>query len=575
MAPMDTTAAFGRLAKRYVNEVTALSPVSATWLGDHRFDDQLDEVSPEAIGKKVSFFGRCLEELSGIPRDGLSRANQIDAAMLEHSLRAGQWHCTELQEWAWNPTAYTGLAGNAIYNLLARDFAPLPERLINVASRLEQFPRLMVQVRELLDPSRVPVVHAETAVKQNRGIAGILDAMVQPHLDTLRGGDRQRLVLAMDGARAVLDEHQQWLEKDLLPRAAGGFRLGRERFDTKLAFTLQTPLTRQDVRRHAEAELIRVREEMYAIAAELCCRERPCTRPPHDSTEAGKQAVIRAGLEMACRQTVELDRIVETARETLARATEFARQAGLVTLPPDPVEVIVMPEFRRGVSLAYCDSPGPLEAGQKTFYAIAPPPSDWTEEQVRSLLREYNLRSLCNLTVHEAMPGHFLQLSLASRYPSPLRAMLSSGVFIEGWAVYAEQMMVEQGFLDGDPLMRLVVLKWRLRAIVNAIIDQAIHVENMTREQAMSMMVETAFQEESEAAAKWVRAQLTSTQLSTYFVGYLEHAALRREIAAAWGASFDLRRYHDTLLSFGSPPTQYVRARMLDLPIARSIEAGV
>ena len=206
--------------------------------------------------------------------------------------------------------------------------------------------------------------------------------------------------------------------------------------------------------------------------------------------------------------------------------------------------------------------------GQKTFYAIAPPPADWSAEQVRSLLREYNTRSLCNLTVHEAMPGHFLQLAHANRYDSPLRAMLASGTFIEGWAVYAERMVIDEGFMDGDPLMRLVVLKWYLRGIVNAIIDQAIHVEGMTREDAMTLMVEGAFQEDSEAAAKWVRAQLTSAQLSTYFVGYLEHAALRREVQAAWGRGFSLRRYHDRLLSFGSPPTRFVRALMLDLPIS-------
>ena len=559
-------AVWEQCGRQYVDEVTSFSPVSATWLGDHRYDGQLDEVSGEARGRKAAFCRTYLSRLGRIPRGGLSRPNQVDAAMLEHRLRAELWHLEELQEWAWNPTFYTGLAGSAVYTLMAREFAPLPERLRSAASRMEQMPRLMRQVRETLEPSRVPRVHAETAIRQNAGIRSILDNMVLPHLGVLPPADRARVAAAAETALAAVQEQQRWLEGHLRPQAAGDFRLGAERYDRKLAFALHGGPSRPEVRRRAEDELKRVREEMYEIAAGLGGPASAGGTGGGDCEPRG-QAAIRAGLERACRELPERDRIVEAARTALSRATAFVREADLVTMPADPLEVVVMPEFRRGMSLAYCDSPGPLDVGQRTFYAIAPPPSDWTEEQVRSFLREYNLRSLQNLTVHEAMPGHFLQLARSNRYASALRAMLGSGVFIEGWAVYAEQMMVDEGFLGGDPLMRLVVLKWRLRGIVNAILDQAVHVEGMTEAQAMGLMTGEAFQEEREAAAKWVRAQLTSAQLSTYFVGYLEHAALRREAETAWGREFNLKRYHDTVLSFGSPPTAYVRALALDLPI--------
>lgn len=570
---------FEQLAERYVDEVTALSPVSATGLGDHRFDDQLDDVTPGARQRKAAFCRSFLDRLKAIPPDQLSRANQIDAAMLQHRLRAQLWHLEHLQEWAWNPMAYTGLAGNAVYSLVARDFAPVQERLKHLTSRLAEFPRLMQQVRETLEPQRVPKVHAETAVKQNPGIIRMLDQMVEPQAAALPSGDRDRLTEAMNTARAAVEDHQGWLEKELLPHAAGDFRLGQNLYDTKLAFTLQTKLTRREIRERAESELRRAREEMAEIAADVCRHQNTHTKVPESPSPAQQQAVIRDALEMAYQETPDPERVVEEARQALDRATTFVRKADLVTVPPEAIQVIVMPEFRRDTSLAYCDSPGPLDVGQPTFYAISPAPADWTDEQVRSLLREYNLRSLANLTVHEAMPGHFLQLTRSNRYPSTLRAMLSSGVFIEGWAVYTEQMMVEEGFYDGDPsasaavadpLARLIVLKWYLRGIVNAIIDQAIHVEGMTEDEAMALMMEEAFQEEREAAAKWVRAQLTSTQLSTYFVGALEHASLRREMENAWAGEFDLKRYHDTVLSFGSPPTRYVRAMMLDLPIERA-----
>ena len=366
-----------------------------------------------------------------------------------------------------------------------------------------------------------------------------------------------------------MDVHQKWLESELLPKAGGEFRIGADLFDKKLAFTLQTPLTRQQIRERAERRLREVHNQMYDIAKEAYRAQYPYTDFPAEPSDAYKHAIIRACLEMACSELPERDGVVDAAKRSLELATTFTRENDIVTLPPDPLEIIIMPEFKRGVSLAYCDSPGPLDAGQKTFYAVAPLPEDWTAEQVHSFLREYNFRSIHNLTVHEAMPGHFLQLAHSNRYPGVLRAVLSSGTFIEGWAEYTEWMMCEQGFLDGDPLMQLIVLKWYLRATTNAIIDQAIHVDGMTRDEAMRLMVESGFQEESEAAAKWTRAQLTSVQLSTYFVGYQEHTDLREEVEQKWGEKFNLKEYHDKVLSFGSPPVKYVRALLLDAEIPR------
>lgn len=562
---MDT--AFEQLAHRYVDEVTAYSPVSATHLGDHRYDDALDDVSAEARQRKAAFCRAMLDELEAIPPGELSRANQVDAAMLAHRLRAEVWHIESLREWTWNPMAYTALAGNAVYGLLARDFAPLADRLRSAAARMEQIPRMLAQARAVIDIPRVPKIHAETAVKQNPGVSAVIDNMIRPHVDSLGQADRRRIEQAMLTARQGVEAHQKWLEEDVLLEAGGDWRLGAELFDRKLAFALQSPLTRQDVRKLADAELIRVRQEMYDLAAEVYLGEYPHARHPAEPSREYRQAIIRACLEMACRQRPDVERIVELAQSQLDKLTAFVRSAGIVTVQPDPVKVIEMPEFRRGQTLAYCDSPGPLDVGQSTFYAIAPPPSDWTDKQVRSLLREYNTRSLENLTVHEAMPGHYLQITHSSRYPSTLRAMLSSGTFIEGWAVYTEGMMVEQGAYGDDPLMKLVVLKWRLRCIANAILDQATHVDGMSRQEAMELMIEDTFQEEREAAGKWTRGQLSSAQLSTYFVGYLEHTAFRREMETRLGDKFDLKAYHDKLLSYGSPPMQYVRELMLDLPI--------
>jgi len=555
--------AFRKLAAAYVDEFPALSPSNATTLGDHRFDRELDQVSESARKKQRDLCQRYLAELGRIHRKELSRDNQVDFQLLEHSLKGELWNLETLQEWAWNPISYTQLTGGAIYGLMAREFAPLEQRLVSVAYRLEQYPRLFTQIRETLDPSRVPPVHAETAIKQNRGVLSIIDNMVMPHLDKLSDADRTRMLRAIATTTEEVERHQKWLETTLLPAARGDARLGKKRYDEKLAFTLGTGLSRAEIRERAEFELQRVRAEMYSIARTL----QPAANWPESPTAEQQQQAIAAALEKAYAEVPPRDGVVPAAQESLKITADFVRSRDLVTIPPDPLDIIVMPEFQRGVSVAYCDSPGPLEVGQKTFYAVAPLPTDWTDAQCASFLREYNLRSIHNLTVHEAMPGHFLQLAFANRSPNRLRALLSSGVFVEGWAVYTEQMMSEEGFLDRDPLMRLVTLKWYLRVIANALLDQAVHVDGIRREDAMRLMMHDTFQEEREAAGKWTRAQVTSAQLATYFVGYQEHRDLRNAAKTVWGDSFTLKRYHDGAISFGSPPVKFVKALLLNQPI--------
>ena len=558
---------FEGLAARFVDEMPALSPVGATGLGDHRFDGELDQVSREARARESAFLRKYQSELSNIERAKLSRPNQVDYSLLKHSLASNLWNLEELQTWAWNPLDYTGLTGGSIYSLVAREFAPLPERLSHVTDRLEQFPRLLQQARATLEPARVPAIHAETAIKQNRGVLSIIESMVLPRIDVMPEAEKLRLTAAIMTATTAVEEHQKWLEEELLPNATGDFRIGRKLYYRKLAFSLHTSLAREDISQRAWEEYRRIRTEMYEIAKVIYKGEHPFTIFPDEADESYLQAIIRAGLEVAYRDLPARDEIVKMAKSQLKQATDFVAENNLVSLPGDPVEVILMPEFARGVSIAYCDSPGPLDTGQKTFYAISPVPEDWTTKQVHSFLREYNVYSMQDLTVHEAMPGHYLQLALSGRYRSTLRAVLQSGTFIEGWAVYAEQFMVEAGYNGDDPRQKLIALKWLMRSVTNAIMDQAIQCDGMSRDEAMKLMIEGGFQEEREAALKWVRAQLTSAQLSTYFIGYLEHIDLRSEIEKSWAKEFTLKRYHDLLLSFGSPPVKFVRSLMLDLPV--------
>ncbi len=566
-ADSPTDEAFRNLADEYLADLGSLSPVNATLIGDHGTDDELDRVDAAARDENLTLLREYRNALAALDRDAMSRANQVDAALLLHKLDGDIWALQELQEWAWNPLYYINISGNGIYGLLSRDFAPLEERLVSAAARLEQMPRFLQQARASLEPARVPKIHAETAISQNPGLNSIIDNMIVPQMDALAGEPRARLEAAIETAKNAVAEHQTWLEEELLPRATGDFRIGARLYDSKLAFALNSPLSRKEIAARAEREYGNVRNEMYEVAKVVYLARYPMTFFPDNPSEPYKQAIIRAALEVAYRELPARDGIVDVAKQQLQEATDFVVENNIVTMPGEPVEIILMPEFQRGVSVAYLSPPGPLETNQPAFYAVAPLPEDWTDEQAESFLREYNLYSIQDLTIHEGVPGHYLQLALSNRYPSILRGVLWSGPFVEGWAVYAEQMMIEAGYQDGDPLQKLITLKWYLRAVTNAIIDAAIHVDGMTREAAMKLMVEGGFQEEREAAGKWVRAQLTSAQLSTYFVGYQEHRDLRREIERRWGDEFTLRRYHDQVLSYGSPPVRFVRALMLEEPI--------
>ena len=568
-AATATDDAFRNLADEYVSDLTNFSPVYATLIGDHSADDKIDQVDAAARAAGRELLIEYITALKALNIDEMSRANQIDAEILLNQLESDLWSDDELQEWAWNPLRYISISGSAIYGLVARDFAPIETRLRNATSRLAEIPRFLEQSRAAIQPERVPKIHAETAIRQNPGLNSIIDTMIVPEMGVLSTAEQAELNAAIEIAKDAVANHQTWLEEELLPKAAGNFRIGAKLYDTKLAFALNSPLNRKEVTARATKEFDNVRNEMYEVSKSVYAATHPYTEFPDDPDEPYKQAIIRAALEDAYKELPPPDGIVAVAKQQLQQAIDFVIEKNIVTMPDEPVEIILMPEFRRGVSIAYLDAPGPLDKEQPAFYAVSPLPADWTEEQIQSFLREYNIYSIQDLTIHEGVPGHYLQLALSNRYPSTLRAVLGSGPFIEGWGVYAEQMMISEGYLDHDPLMKLINLKWYLRGITNAMIDSAIHVDGMSRDAAMDLMIEGGFQEEREAALKWVRAQLTSAQLSTYFVGYQEHIEMRAALEKAWGDEFTLRRYHDQALSYGSPPVKYVRALMLDEDIPR------
>jgi uncharacterized protein (DUF885 family) len=481
------------------------------------------------------------DALAEIDPDDLTPPDGVDHQILSSMVDRSLFELEQVREHEWNPLAHN--PGRLVDRLVSRRFAGPDERLESLVARLRSIPDALATARTVLRDC--PRIHLETAVDQFAGTAALVRAQVPglaaevEHGEAISAGPRE------EAARA-LDEFGDWLRGRLAATGADGGRdprLGRRMWEARLWHTLDTELSSAEVMTRALAGLERVGQRMREVAAEL-------TGGPADDR------TVRLALDRLADQRPDDATIVGRAREAMTEVTAFVAEHDLVTLVDDPCEIMEMPPFARGVAVAYCDPPGLLETAElPTYYCIAPTPPGWPAERVESFYREYNDHMVRDLTVHEATPGHFLQIAHSRRYrgSSRVRSLGWSGPFVEGWAVYAEEFMADAGF--GGPELRMQQLKMQLRMIINAILDQRVHCDAMTEAEAMRLMTGPGFQEEGEAAGKWRRALLTSTQLSTYFVGYTEVAA----IAAARPAGTGGRQWHDAMLAHGSPPPRHLR----------------
>ena len=547
---------FQKIAHDYIELELENNPEEATELGDHRFDGRLTDYSPEARAKELATQKEFREKLNALDGSQVTGANNVDFRILKENIDYKIFQAEELKQPDWNPLIYNQSLANSLYVLVARDFASPEKRIPNLRQRMEGIPRVIAQAKANLQ--HPPRVHTETAIEQTQGAINLVREGLAPLLDRAPQMKKE-LAPLQEKTAAALEDYKKWLEKDLLPRSDGDFRLGVEKFRKKLRFALASDLSMEEIMKRAQADLQQTQTAIYETALPLYKKYFPQADPP---SLAGKKEVTAAVLNKLSEQHPDDNTIVGYAQKIVGEATDFVRSHNLVTVPDTPLDVIVMPEFKRGQAIAYCDASGPLEKNAKTFFAVAPTPNDWSKERKESFFREYNNYMVRDLTVHEAMPGHYLQLAHANEFRAPtlVRAIFQSGTFVEGWAVYCEQMMAEQGY--GGPEVKMQQLKMRLRAIANAILDQSIHAGNMSEQEAMDLMTKEAFQQEGEAVAKWKRARLTSTQLSTYFVGVSEHLDLRDLAKKKAGASFDQKKYNDQVISYGSPPVKYVRELM-------------
>ncbi|MFN8076762.1 MAG: DUF885 domain-containing protein [Kineosporiaceae bacterium] len=559
------------LADRVLDAVLADVPDVATSLGDHRFDDRLPDLGPEGVEARAGRLHDALSALDQVDDTLLEPEDRVDLEMLRSTVASAHWQLTEFRGHESDPLVH--LPSGALYSLIARPGADPVATLRALGSRLAAVPAHLARAREVLGV--MPRVHVETAIGQARGTAALLDAPLTERLEAApaSAGDLAgELAEPRRAAAEALEEYASWLT-DQLPHADADPRLGEQRYAARLWYALDSETTPDQVLTRAESDLQAVEEELAELASRLD------GAPPRP----GQVGDVLA--RFAASAPIDDATILPTCETALAEVTARTRALDLVTIPDDPVRIIVMPEAHRGVAVAYCDPPGPLEplgpdGPEPTFFAVSPTPAGWSPERVASFYREYNGHQLRCLSVHEGVPGHLLQLAHAARFSreriaaaggrgggARVRAAFWSGAFTEGWAVYTEELLARTGLGLGDDVddgYRLHRLKMLLRTTINAILDVRVHAHGMTEAEAMHLMTVRGHQEEGEAAGKWRRALLTSAQLSTYYVGHQAVrdivADLRRERAGA-----SERELHDAVLAHGSPAPRHLRA-LLDLP---------
>ncbi len=531
----SATEEFRRLSIQAIEYLLAQDPVAATWLGDHRFDAHLPDMSAAASLRKTQALEDFLTELDAVDDLELEHQDLVDLEILRAQLLKVHFDMTQVQEPTWNPMVWN--PGTAIHLLLNRDFAPEQERLGNARARAMGIPAFLESARETL--GNMSAIHVETAISQLGGALHLVQSLDMPPEPAL-----------------AIEEHIEWLGQRL-PDSTRSPRRGADLYAGILWHSLDHAIDANELLDTSYAFLDTVTESMLEVAKEYLDLA---------GINQGEDPIRVALNHIAAESPVTNDTVLELVESALIASREFAEQNDLISIPEIQTDVIEMPEIHRGVAVAYCDAPGPMEnGGVPTFVAVAPTPSDWSVERQESFYREYNAVQIHDLTIHEAFPGHVLQLALSNQgaYQSLVRRFGMSGVFVEGWAVYSEEFMVEAGYSPepgrlSQRAIRLQQLKMQARMTINAILDIGVHSRHMSEEEAMDLMLNRGYQEEGEAAGKWRRALLTAGQLPTYFVGYLLVKELANDLRVLH-PDWSPREVHDLMLSYGSPAPRYVR----------------
>ena len=549
--------AFG---EQFFDRFWQLKPDWAMQIGYYKYADRLAVPDAAAREETLAQLDEWLAELRAIEVAGLSPDVRADRAMLENELLADRWSLTELRAWQWNPSLYN--VAEPFAQLRDLTFAPLDERLRIFSRRLVRVPDYYATAKaNLATPTRE---HTELAIEQNRGALAVFGPDLEQTIEmsSLTAAERATFNERLRAARAAIEDYVAWLEA-LAERLATGaaaarsFRLGAELYAQKFAFEIQSGDTAEALHARAVAEKSALHARMATLAGLLWPKYFPNEAAPADALDTIGRVIARLADDH-----VAPSMLVREVERQIPELERFVREHDLIELDASkPLVVRATPPHKRGIAGASIDAPGPYDADAPTYYNVTPLDGE-RADRAESWLREYNRWMLPILNIHEAIPGHYVQLVYANRSPSLIKSIFGNGAMIEGWAVYSERLMLEAGYEEHRAEAWLVYSKWNLRTVCNTILDYGVHVLGMNEAQALDLLTREAFQTEAEAHEKWRRVQLTSVQLTSYFSGYSAILELREQLKREQAGTFELRRFHEQLLSYGSAPVRVIRELM-------------
>ncbi|EDQ02186.1 DUF885 domain-containing protein [Shewanella benthica] len=549
---------FATFSSQFIDDLWQESPTWALYSGFHQYDGVLKV--PNAKNRKLSlaFNQQELSKLASFDRDKLSANELIDYHLIENLLKRNIWEIEEFKSWQWDPAAYNVAGGFA--QLVNEDFAPLDTRLRSVLARMENVPAYYQAAQDNIESPTLE--HTQLAIIQNKGAFSVFSAelLTQAKASGLTADEKSLFETRFNASTHAINAHIQWLdglETQLTRDGARSFRIGEALYEEKFAFDIQAGMSGKALYEKASADKVRVQDEMAKITAKLWSRYFD-TAMPADQNSATKQLIDKLSSKH-----VKRDAFVDEVRAQIPQLIAFVQQKNLITLDANkPLVVRETPAYMRGFAGASISAPGPYEKSSNTYYNVTPL-DGMSDESAESYLREYNHWILQVLNIHEAIPGHYTQLVYSNESPSMIKSLFGNGAMIEGWAVYSERMMLEEGYGNFEPELWLMYYKWNLRVIVNTILDYGIQVQGMTEQEALTLMTQEAFQQTAEAEGKWRRATLSQVQLTSYYSGYREIYDLREELKTSQGDKFDLKTFHEQFLSYGSAPVKYIRELMM------------
>jgi uncharacterized protein (DUF885 family) len=545
---------FDAYKENFINSLWTIYPNWASSIGFHKNDSLLTIPDDAQRKNEIAFAESQLDSLGLFNIDSLNNQNKTDFYLIENQLKSSIWSIQKFKSYQWNPAQYNVSEGFA--EIINNNYAPLSQRLAAVKERLKFVPAYYEAAKKNIQNPTAE--HTALAIDQNTGGLSVFEVDLVQALtkSSISAQEKEKISSLSKDAISAIQSYCTFL-KELKNEQPKSFRIGKELYEEKFAFDIQSNYTAQGIYEKAIIHKKDLHQKMFAITKQLWPKYFATENCPSDSLIAIKKMIDRLSVEH-----VKPSEFQAAIDKQIPLLVEFIKNKNLIYIDPSkPLVVRKEPAYMAGVAGASISSPGPYDKNGNTYYNVGSL-AGWDEATAESYLREYNQYILQILNIHEAIPGHYTQLVYANQSPSLIKSILGNGAMIEGWAVYTEKMMLENGYGNNDPAMWLMYYKWNLRSTCNTIIDYSIQVNNMQKEAVIDLLTKQAFQQQAEAEGKWKRATLTQVQLCSYFTGFTEIVDLREAMQNKEKEQFDLKKFHETFLSFGSAPVKYIAALM-------------